>query len=163
MGTTPRNVPGRMDALPKGTEVILHGTVVGSDRDGCPRVAIKGADGTTRNISFPASMSATEYVIPTGPTCICGCGTPASRGRFAIGHDAKLQSLLMRQLYSGDPQAVAAAALELHLHGWLGAGPSTWGVGRDLLEAHGSAADFLGERARQRTVGEDGYQLRLAV
>lgn len=160
MSKPPRD-PSRLDQLPPGTEVVLRGTVVGTDRDGDPRIAIEGANGTTRNVSFPPSMSATEYALPTGPVCICGCGTPARHGRFAIGHDTKLQSLLMKQLYSGDPKAAAAAALELHLHGWIGAGPSTWGVGRDLLETHGSATEFLVSRAQQRAIGEDAYQPRL--
>lgn len=157
MAKTPHH-PSRLDKLPPGTEVVLRGTVVRLDREGDPLLLLKGADGSTRSLSFPRSMSASEHILPAGPVCICGCGTPARSGRFATGHDAKLQSTLMQQLYSGDPQAVAAAALELHLHGWLGAGPSTWGVGRDLLETHGSAADFLEARALQRTRNEDHVQ-----
>lgn len=152
--------PHRLDGLPAGTEVTLQGVIVGKDREGWTRVQIKGADGTVRNCSLPPSLSVTEHVAPAGPTCICGCGEPAHASRrFAMGHDAKLQSILRDQLRSGDPQAVDAAALELVLLGWIGrGGPSIWGVGRALLDLAGGADAFLEARALQRTRNEDHVQ-----
>ncbi len=51
---------------------------------------------------------------PTEGQCICGCEGKTRGGRFVPGHDAKLKSVLRKQILAGDESA-RARMIEL---GW---------------------------------------------
>lgn len=57
-----------------------------------------------------------EALVKDG-LCWCGCGLPTS-ARFAIGHDAKLKSRIIRMFKTGDPEQLRKGKVLCAVAGW---------------------------------------------